>query len=135
MYQTHDIGSLVKHVVGTAPAASAAGAINGAAIDRKDYGSCVLLVATGAETGSPSARSATAKIQDSDDGSTGWADLTGASVAVSVVSSSGSVKVNLAGAKRYIRVVNTIALTGGTSPTLANSTAVVLGGPTTIPAP
>lgn len=134
MFQTLNIGALIKAVFGVAPAAQSAGAVNGAAIDRQGYGSCVLIAQTGAETGSPSARSSTCKLQDSADGSTAWADITGASVAVAAVNTAGEVDVNLAGAKRYIRVVNTTAFTGGTTPTLASSATVVLGGADKLPA-
>ncbi len=135
MHQSHDIGAQIKEVTGTVPAAQAAGAVNGAAIDRINYGSAVLFVTTGAETGSPSARSVTSKIQDSDDGSSGWNDVSGMSLAVSAINSSGRLKLNLAGVKRYIRVVSTAAFTAGTSPTLANQASVILGGATAIPAP
>lgn len=134
MYQTHNIGAQIKGVTGVAPAANAAGAVNGAAIDRQGYGSCSLVLSTGLDTGSPSARSATAKLQDSADGSTGWADIPGASVAVAAVSSVGKVDVSLASAKRYIRVVNTSAFTAGTSPTLFSASQVILGGADRLPA-
>jgi len=135
MYQTHDIGALTATRAGSLPAARSAGAANGAAIDRKGYGSAILSVITGAETGGPSARSSTCKIQDSADGSTGWADLADApTVAVAAVDSVGEAAINLAGAKRYIRVVNTTAFTGGTSPTLLSAATVQLGGADKLPA-
>lgn len=134
MFQTHNIGALIKAFLGVAPAARSAGAVNGPAINRQGYGSCTLIVTTGAETGSPSARSSTCKLQDSADGSTGWNDLAGASVAVAAVDAVGEVDVNLAGAKQFIRVVNTTAFTGGTTPTLLSSAAVALGGADKLPA-
>ncbi len=133
MYQTHNIGGQIKGVTGVAPAANAAGTVNGAAIDRMGYQSCTVVAMTGLDTGTPTTRSATVKLQDSADGSTGWNDLTGASVAVSAVSSVGEVDVNLAIAKRYIRVVTTTAFTAGTSPTLFSAAAVVLGGADKLP--
>jgi len=134
MFQTHNIGALIKAFLGVAPGARSAGAVNGPAIDRMGYGSATITVVTGAETGTPSARSSTCKLQDSADGSTGWADIAGASVAVAAVDSVGEVDVNLAGAKRYVRVVNTTAFTGGTSPTLLSSATLVLGGADKLPA-
>lgn len=134
MFQTHNIGALLKQAFGVGPAANAAGTVNGPAIDRLGYGSCSLAAITGLDTGSPSARSATVKLQDSADGSTGWADITGASVAVAAVSSIGEVDVNLAIAKRYIRAVTTTAFTGGTTPTLFSAAVVTLGGADKVPA-
>lgn len=134
MYQTHNIGALLKGVTGVAPAANAAGAVNGAAINRQGYGACALVLMTGLDTGSPSARSATAKLQESADGSTGWTDVAGASVALTAVSSVAKLDVNLAGVKQFIRVVNTTAFTAGTSPTLFSASSVILGGADKLPA-
>lgn len=135
MFQTLNIGSLIKQAFGVGPAANAAGAVNGPAIDRMGYGSCSVAAITGLDTGTPSARSVTVKLQDSADGSTGWADITNApTVAVSAVSSIGEAEVNLASAKRYIRAVATTAFTGGTSPTLFSAAVVTLGGPDKLPA-
>lgn len=137
-YMNHNIGALIRGVVGTPPAAAkSAGTVNGAAIDRKPVGlpgfdSCKLIVATGAESGSPTARSSTCTIQDSDNGSTGWANYVppngAASVAVTAASSIGEVNVDLSSARRFIRVVEVVAFTGGTTPTLLTNAIVVLGG-------
>lgn len=129
-----NFGGEIKCAIGTVPAASSAGSVNGSAIDRMGFSSCVLEVQTGAETGTPSARSATVKLQDSADGSTGWADITGASVAVSAVNTRARLTVSLGAVKRYIRAVNTTAFTGGTTPTLASAAVVILGGADTTPA-
>ncbi len=134
MYQSSNIGALIKAVPGVAPAAQSAGAVNGAAIDRLGYLSCVLAVITGAVTGTPSAQSSTCQIEHSDDGLSNWGALTGAQVAVTGANSIGQVDVDLSGAKRYIRVVNTTAFTGGTTPTLASGATVVLGGADKLPA-
>ena len=133
------MGSYTKPVVGTVPAAASAGTRNGSTIDRRVNGalalSANLFAATGAETGSPSARTVDAKIQDSADGSTGWADYippdqsTVAAIAqITAASSSAEVDVKLSGAKRYIRVVEVLAFTSGTTPTLGVQTTVTLGG-------
>lgn len=136
-----DINAYIKPVVGVVPTASAAATINGASIDRINYQSAVLVANTGAETGSPSARSLNAKIQHSTDGSTGWNDYTdpttgavAAITAITAASTQAKVAVNLSAAKRYIRVVETVAFTGGTSPTLAVSGHVILGGALVTPA-
>lgn len=133
------MGPLFKGTRGTIPAAPVAGTRNGSAINRRVGGSLAmsltLIATTGAETGSPSARTFDAKIQDSADGSTGWADYippdqttVAAVTQITAASSEAEVDVNLSGAKQYVRVVDTLAFTGGTSPTLGIQTTVVLGG-------
>lgn len=130
-----DIGSLVKAVLGNVPVAAAAGTRNGAAIDRQGFYSCVLTAISGAVTGAPTAQTLDAKLQDSADGSTGWADITGAAIAqITAVNTLAQKDVNLSAAKRWIRVVETVGFTGGTSPTLGAAEAVVLGGADTLPA-
>jgi hypothetical protein len=129
------VGSLVKPMVGNVPAAPAAGTRNGAAIDRLGYDSCVLFQQAGASSGTPTTIALDAKLQDSADGSSGWADISGAAITqLTTASSSGKVAVSLSGSKRYIRVVEVLAFTGGTSPTLGVSSSVVLGGPDSLPA-
>ena len=131
---TTDIGAGLKLLKGTPPAASAAGAVNGAAINRQGFESCVLHAGSGAATGSPTTQALDAKLQDSADGSTGWADLSGAAITqITAVNSEAHVNVNLRAAKQFIRVVTTVAFTGGTAPTLGNEAAVVLGGIDTKP--
>lgn len=127
-------GAYVKPVHALSPAASAAGARNSAAIDRLGFESAVLVAQTGAVTGAPTAQTLDAKVQDSADGATGWADYTppqgSAAIAqITAVDATGRVNVDLSGAKRYVRVVQTIGFTAGTSPTLENNAAFVLAGP------
>lgn len=130
------IGSFLTPAAGTVPAVVLAGTRNGAAIDRTGYQSCVLFAQTGAVTGSPSTQSLAAKLQHSDDGSTGWADISGAAItAISAASSAAKVNVNLSTAKQYIRVVETAAFSGGSTPTMGVGTSVVLGGANELPTP
>lgn len=133
-------GHAYKLVIGTVPALSAAGTRNGSAIDRATpggvrYGSLTLHTMTGAIAGAPSAQTVDAKLQHSVDGSTNWADYVppGASTAAAITqltaaSASGEVDVNLEGARRYVRVVETVAFTAGTSPTIGVASSVVLAG-------
>ena len=124
-----DIGAQVRVVTGVAPQASAAGAVNGSAIERVGFDSCVLHVRAGNATGTPTALTLDAKLQDSADGSSGWADITGAAITqIAAASGEAHVDVNLRGAKKYIRVVQTVAFTGGTTPTLNHTSTVTLGG-------
>lgn len=139
------LGVLFKPVKGLPPLANAAGTRNGAAIDRNVaggvmYNSATLYAASGAETGGPTTRTLDAKIQDSADGSTGWADYippgqatVAAITQITAVNSEAEVDIDLSGAKRYIRVVETVAFTGGASPTLNSQETVILGGADRIP--
>jgi len=130
-----NIAAFIKPALGTVPEAASAGSVNGPAIDRLGYGSCELVVATGAATGTPTTTSVTSKLQHSDDGSTSWTDLTdGAGPTVAAASSIGSVGVDLAGAKRFVRVSRTVAFTGGTTPTVGVASTVILGGADKLPA-
>ena len=104
---------------------SAVGAVNGTAIDTKGYSEAMLVLATGvaAATGTLDV-----KVQDSTDGSTGWADVTGAAFAQLTASDDQALKVARLkldgnGIKRYIRIVGTV----GTA-TVDFACVVILGG-------
>ncbi len=136
---TKKLGSLYKTTKGNPPAAASAGTRNGSAIDRSvaggvTYQSATLHAASGAVTGSPTTQTLDAKLQDSADGSTGWADITGAAITqITAANAEAEVDVDLSGAKRYIRVVEVVAFTGGTTPTLGAQETVVLGGADRLP--
>ncbi|MDB4896886.1 MAG: hypothetical protein JWN15_3148, partial [Firmicutes bacterium] len=103
-YPTH-FAEGAKSVSGYAPQAASAGAIAGAAIDRFGYQSCVLLAKAGAATGTPTTQTFDAKLQDSADGTTGWADLVGAATTqITAANGEQHKNVDLTGARRYIRV-------------------------------
>lgn len=139
------LGAIFKAAIGTAPDAVAAGTRNGAAVDRMTPGGNgflggTLIAATGPETGSPTGRTLDAKLQDSADGSTGWADYvppgqtTVAAVAqITAVNTLQEVDVNLEAAKRYIRVVEVVTLTAGSSPKIGAQTTLVLYGADRMP--
>jgi hypothetical protein len=127
-------GAYVKPVHALSPAASSAATRNSAAIDRLGFESAVLVVQSGATSGTPTTQTLDAKLQDSADGSTGWADYSppqgsAAVTQVTAADTTARVNVDLSGAKRYVRVAQTVAFTGGTSPTLLNNAALVLAGP------
>ena len=134
------LGSIFSVAVGNPSLANAAGTRNGAAIDRATpggvrYAGMSVVAECGAATGKPSAQTLDAKVQDSADGSTGWADYIppGESTVAAVpqLAADGAISkvdVDLSGAKRYVRIVETVALTGGTSPKLPASEVVVLYG-------
>lgn len=134
------IGAYALPKQATVPAAASAGTRNSSAIDRLGYGSCVLAESVGATTGSPSSFTVDAKIQDSADGSTGWADYSpplSASAAITQITAASTIgikNVDLSGAKRYIRVQEVVAFSGGSTPTVGVASVVVLGGAVAKPA-
>lgn len=130
-----DVGAEIKAVAGFSPQAAAAGAINGTAIDRLGFQSAVLHGRTGAATGTPTSQTYDLKLQDSADGTTGWADIAGSAITqITAVNTEAEKDVNLSGAKRYVRAVGTVAFVGGTTPTLLVASALVLGGASELPA-
>ena len=82
--------------------------------DLKDFdGGIQIILDSGAAAASGTM---TGKIQDSADGSTGWADVTGGSfTAVAQAVSKQVLTINRDGIKRYIRFVGTIAASGTTT--------------------
>lgn len=131
-----NIGAFVKNVIGLDPASNANTTRNGPAINREGYQSCALLGHIGATTGTPTGGGVTYKLQDSADGSTGWADLAGAAatqIAFGAINTGVEKDVDLGPAKKFIRVVEVSALTGGTTPTVMGSASVTLGGSADLP--
>ena len=131
-----DIGAYVKLAIGAIPLNSSGGSVNGPAINRLGFDSCVLHTAAGAVTGSPTGQTLDAKLQDSADGSTGWADLVPAIAIVQITAddSEAQVDADLSGVKKFIRVVQAVVLTGGTTPAWAVGSTVTLGGAAEVPA-
>jgi len=128
-----NIGSHVKVLNAVPPQDAAAGAINGTGIDRTPYESAVLHLAVKDASGTPSAQSVPAKVQHSDDDST-YVDVTGATIAaLTTDNAQASLKINLAGYKKFVRAVVTPAFTGGTTPKIEVVATWVFGGPTVIP--
>ena len=124
-----------KVVLLTPPvAAKSAGSVTGPAINRLGFQSLAMFAALGAETGSPTGRTVTVTIQDSADGSTGWADykpdlvVTASVEAVAAGAAGLPSNVDLTGAKEYIRAVEVLAFTGGTTPTRFVNIIGVLSG-------
>ena len=129
-----NIGARINVQTGIDPANASAGTTNGAAIDRRGFLSCVLHHAAGAATGAPSAQTADAKLQDSADGSGGWADLSGAAaVQLTADDAEDELDIDLSAAKEFIRVVSVVGFTDGTSPAIPVAATVVLGGSDTEP--
>lgn len=123
------IGELLLTVLGIIPASTVAATVNGPAIDRTGFLSCVLTGLAGAATGAPTTQSVIYKLQESVDGSTGWTDITDAAMAAITTDDTGDeLDVNLAGAELFIRVVATVSFTGGTTPAQLIAATVALGG-------
>lgn len=141
----HHIGESVFTIGGIRPQDPVPGTINGAAVNRTTVAnggvflSGKLLLSVGAATGGPSAQTVDAKVQDSADGSTGWADLTdkdGNVIAVTQITADDtdeSQSFDLAKAKAFIRTVVVVTLTGGTTPTIPVACTLALGGGETRP--
>ena len=133
-FSRRDIWRMMKVEAGVNPtAATAAQTINGAAVDCTFSGgggeSVVLHAACGAATGAPSAQTVDAKIQDSADGSTGWADVGDAITQLTADDTGGeSPGINLSTLNRFLRVVLVVALTAGTAPTIPVHAVLVIGG-------
>ncbi len=142
-----NIGAFLKAEIGTpAFADDAAAPVNGTGIDREGHQSCLLVAQAGAATGSPTGQTHDAKIQDSAAVAGTYVDYvtpqggqvgtpSDAEIVQQTADDVISVKeVDLSGAKRFIRVVSTVTLTAGTSPTWPVSTALILGPKDEVPA-
>lgn len=134
-----DIGGYLKASVNVLSTAANAEVDGSSAIQLVgpgyDYQSGVLLVAVGSPTGSPSSFSVAADIEDSPDGSTGWAPVSGTSItAITAANGQDSVKFIARGTRGYIRAQVTPTFVGGSSPAIPVVAVIVLGGTTEDPA-
>lgn len=134
-------GPEVKNQLGTVPAASVAGTVNGTGVDRRGFNFLILEAQTGATTGTPTSFTMDVKLQHSDVVGSGYTDfqpggvaIAGAVAQITAVSSRKRKQIDLRGAKAFVRVVNVIAFVGGTSPTLANVATMQLAGADVLPA-
>ena len=127
------IGPKIKTVIGTPPGGIAAGTVNGSAIDRLGFYSCVLEVQTGAVGGGPTTQTLDCKLQHSDVSGSGYVDFvpgavgSGAVPQITAINTRNAQAIDLRGAKRYICVVSVTAFTGGASPTFGQAVVVILG--------
>jgi len=96
---------------------------NGIAVDTDRFDDAQAILDVGAVTGtSPTLDT---KFQESADGSSGWTDITGATIAqITTADQHKTLGINLRSVKRYIRAVATIT---GTSPTFQTGLSVNLG--------
>jgi hypothetical protein len=120
----------VKVVMAVAPIAASAAQIS-AAIDTKGYHSGMVVVNNGAATGTPDSYIYDAKVQECATSGGSYTDITDAAI-VQGTANGKSAQINLASLNdgtrlRYIKVVVTPAMTGGTSPKALISATVLLG--------
>jgi len=112
-------------------------AVEGGAIDTQGFSSAMAVVENGAATGTPSSYTVDGKVQTSADGSTGWADITGATITqMTANNKSAQIRVdglNLGTNYRYIRLLITAAMTGGSSPKAVVSGHILLGRGESLP--
>lgn len=121
------------------PTAPAAGTVNGTGLEvhqltggGQNYLSGRLHAKTGLDTGTPTTRQVIFTIQDSADNSA-FANLLDAAgnaqtITITAVSTQSSIAIDLARARRYVRVTAVTSFTGGTSPTLFQECDLVLCG-------
>lgn len=127
-----NIGAGLKVVTGLVPLDNAAGTRNGTGIDRATPGgaiahSCVVFGHNGAASGTPDSWTSIYKLQHSSDNSS-FSDYGDAGTTITADNGSVQIDIDLRAAKRYIRVVETIAFVGGTTPKVEGAAVVVLGG-------
>lgn len=136
------VGAEVLCRIGIEPAARVPGTFFGTGIDRTGFNSCVLIGKVGAVTGAPSAQTADFKLQHSDTLGGTYTDFTptvpkpGGTGAVAQLTAVQSIKkrtIDLKSAHRFVRAFVTVALTGGSSPTLFSDATLVFGGADTLP--
>lgn len=132
-------GPDLKFAIGTVPA-SAAGAVTGSAIDVRGYTHLALELQAGAATGTPDSFTLDAKVTHSDTEGGSYTDYqpggTAASGAVSTISTASSRKrkvIPLSGCKGWVKIVKTLAMVGGTTPTVPNACIVALSGAQVMP--
>lgn len=102
---------------------TATSTVTGSAVDTREYvGNLIVVQQVGTVAGT--SPTLAGKIQDSADGSTGWADVSGATFTTVTASTAiQAIRIQQRDCKRYIRYVGTI---GGTSPDF--DFCVTLGG-------
>lgn len=105
------------------PQAALTASANGGAIDcLTTDGPTSLIVTAGATDFASTDETYAFKLQESDDGSTNWTDIVGATVSITAANTTKMISTGYQRSKRYVRAVVTI---GGTTPSIL-CTAVVI---------
>lgn len=101
-----------------------------AAIDTKGFNSGAVVVVNGVATGSPSSYTVDAKVQHCDTSSGSYTDVAGVAI-TQIIADTKIATIRLSGfgtsLKRYIKIIVTPALTGGSSPKALIGATVQLG--------
>lgn len=127
--------TVVKPLVLPTVTPLSAGTTSGLWIDRSEFLSAVVGLATGAVTGAPTAQSVTVTLKTSDSSNgtdaVNLTDMEGNAVKVALTTGSAVIDkdVDLLGAKKYIGVSVVTAFTGGTTPAVPVNLFVALGDP------
>ncbi len=126
-FQMQTIKELIKSIFSIRPVALTSSA-DGTGIDRLGFDDAMFMLEVGAVSGT--SPTLDVKIQESADNST-FTDISGATFTqITAADKSATLRVNLAGKKRYLRAVATIA---GTSPSFTGGVQAVLSKATTQP--
>lgn len=116
-------------LVGIAPIA-ASSAQTSSAIDTLGYNSATFVVSNGAATGTPSSYTVDAKVQECATSGGSYTDVSGATI-TQITADGGTKVIRVEGLgtsrQRYLKIVVTPALTGGTSPKALIGATVNLG--------
>jgi hypothetical protein len=145
-----DVGSTVNASRTLDPQSiSGSSDVNGVGVDRtagqpadQDYHSGVIVVATGATTGTPTTATVAGRLQDSADNSS-FADVSPSVTITSIVARTGGndapavaqANFNAKGLRQYLRVVLTPTFVAGSSPTVLVSATLIMGGAQKLPPP
>jgi len=125
-------GEIVLSPALNAQSVANAAAASGSAVDRKGYDGAVILCTVGATGGAATSMSMAFKVEEgNNDGE--WAAISGKTATLTAKDSSSEINIDLSGVKRYVRVVVTGTLTGGTAPTGYCGAVVALGQSRNLP--
>lgn len=116
----------IKFLASLVPATRTASA-NGNAVDTTGFGSAALTISAGDIDTTSGDETYAFKVQESADGSTGWADISGATAAITADSTVALIRLeglNTGDRQRYVRAVLTAA---GTTPSIPCSAVFALG--------
>lgn len=132
---SYKLGESAKLKAAIAPGAFAAGDLTPIVIDRAGFYDALVHLKVGAATGTPTAQGVSLKIYTGDvaDGSDG-VEVTGDAVAALTADNAETGKsIDLNSYKRYVKIVPTVAFTGGTTPKIPVAVTVALGNSVNIP--
>ena len=129
-------GETSKLTAAIAPGVFAAGDLTPIVIDRLGFEDAIVHVKVGAASGTPTAQSVALKLQTGDAAAgSDMADVPGDAVpALTADNLEAELNLDLAGYKRYLQVIPTVAFTAGTTPKIPLAVTVALGAPRVIPA-